>query len=59
MAYLIAAIEMTLSVVEGHSFVESFFQVGFFRIFVARRAVALPLQSFLSNATVGIQLCSN
>jgi len=43
MAYLIAAIVMTLSVLEGHSF------VAYLRrfVFVARHAVPLHLQSFL------------
>jgi len=59
MAYLIAAIIMTLSVVEGHSLIASFFQVQYF-IFMVRHAVSLHLQSFLllSVKNILVALCS-
>jgi len=45
MAYLMAAIVMTLSVFEGHSLLQSF-QVWYF-VFVAHYMVPLHLQGFL------------
>jgi len=54
MAYLIAAILMTLSVLEGQSLLQTF-QVRFL-VFVVRRAVPLHLQSFLLTTTIVVRV---
>jgi len=48
-AYLIAAIVLTLIILEGDFPIASLFECMRYLVFVARRAVPLHLQSFLSR----------